>query len=73
MLGGYKMMEYAKDEVFNVCYLNGEDKLKGSLGKRIIRKIRNNKIITFLITMGSLFSILNFTLIFYFFELLSKI
>lgn len=73
MLGGYKMMEYAKDEVFNVCYLNNEDKLKGSLGKRMIMKIRNNKFITLLVTMGSIFSILNFTLIFYFFELLSKI
>lgn len=67
------MMEYAKDEIFSVCYLKEKDKLKKSICRRVIKKIQKNKFLTLLFMMGTLFSILNFTLIYYFFILFSKI
>lgn len=66
-------MEYAKDEVFSIHYNEKKDKLEYSLCRRILKRILNNKFMTLLITMGVLFSILNFTLIYWFFEILSRI
>lgn len=66
-------MEYAKDEVFSIRYNKKKDKLEYSLFRRIVRRILNNKFMTLLITMGVLFSVLNFTLIYCFFEILSRI
>lgn len=66
-------MEYAKDEVFSIRYNEKKDKLEYSLFRRILKKILNNKFMALLITMGALFSIINFTLIYWFFEVLSRI
>lgn len=62
-------MEYAKDEIFSISYNKNKDKHL----KKIIHNILGNKFITLLITMGILFSILNFTLIYYFFKVLNTI
>ncbi len=62
-------MEYAKDEVFSISYNEKKDKF----GKKILKQILANKFITLLITMGVLFSIINFTLIYWFFEVLNTI
>lgn len=66
-------MEYAKDEVFSIRYNEKKDKLEYSLFRRIFKRFLNNKFMTLLIIMGTLFSILNFTLIYWFFEVLSRI
>ncbi len=66
-------MEYAKDEVFSISYNKKRDKLEYSFFRRILKRIIKNKFITLLITMGIIFSILNFTLIYCFFEILSRI
>ncbi len=67
------MMDYAKDEVFSVNYLSKKDKPNNIFKKRMIKKILHNKFITFTIVIGVVFSILNFSLIYYFFDLFSKI
>lgn len=66
-------MEYAKDEVFSIHYNEKKDKLEYSFSRRLLRKILNNKFMMILIIIGVLFSILNFTLIYYFFEVLNTI
>ncbi len=66
-------MEYAKDEVFSIRYNKKKDKLEYPIFRRIVKQIVNNKFITLLISMGILFSILNFIFIFWFFEVLSTI
>lgn len=66
-------MEYAKDEVFSITYSEEKDKLRHPFKKRILRRILNNKFITFLITIGILFSIINFILIYFFFQTLNSI
>lgn len=66
-------MEYAKDEVFSVCYNKEKDKLEYSFLKRFFKCIVNNRFMMLLITMGILFSIINFTLIYCFFGVLSRI
>lgn len=66
-------MEYAKDEVFSIRYNEKKDKLEYSFFRRLIKRILNNKFMTLLITMGILFSIINFTLIYCFFEVLNTI
>lgn len=66
-------MEYAKDEVFSISYNKNKDKHSYPLFKKIAHNIVGNKFITLLITMGILFSILNFTLIYYFFKILNTI
>ena len=58
-------MEYAKDEVYTVNYLKGKDKLK--------THTERNRFIILLATLGTVFSIINFILIFNFFEILTKI
>lgn len=66
-------MEYAKDEIFSIRYNEKKDKLEYSFFRRFIKRILNNKFMTLLIIMGVLFSALNFTLIYCFFEVLSRI
>lgn len=66
-------MEYTKDEIFSICYNEKKDKLKKHLHTKIFKKIVKNKFITMLVTMGVLFSIVNFTLIYCFFEILNRI
>lgn len=66
-------MEYAKDEVFSIRYNEKKDKLEYSFFRRFFKRILNNKFMSLLITMGLVFSIINFTLIYCFFHVLSKI
>lgn len=66
-------MEYAKDEIFSIRYNEKKDKLEYSFFRRFLKRILNNKFMTLLITMGVLFSVLNFTLIYCFFDILSRI
>ncbi len=65
-------MEYAKDEVFNIYYNEKKDKLEYSLKGKHVKKFLNDKFMTLLITMGIVFGVLDFSLIYYFFEILSK-
>ncbi len=66
-------MEYAKDEIFSIHYNERKDKLEYSFFRRFLKRILNNKFMTLLIIMGVTFSIINFTLIYCFFEVLSRI
>lgn len=66
-------MEYAKDEVFSIRYNKKKDKLEYPFYRRVFKGIINNKFMTLLITMGVLFSIINFTLIYCFFYILNRI
>ena len=66
-------MEYAKDEIFSIRYNKKKDKLEYSFFRRFLKRILSNKFMTLLIIMGVLFSTLNFTLIYCFFEVLSRI
>lgn len=66
-------MEYAKDEVFSISYKCKKDKHESPFYVRVLRKIKNNRFMTLLITMGVLFSIINFTLIYCFFDILNRI
>lgn len=66
-------MEYAKDEVFSIRYNEKKDRLEYSFIRRVFNKILHNKFMSLLITMGIMFSILNFTLIYYFFDVLNRI
>lgn len=66
-------MEYAKDEVFNIYYNEKRDKLEYSLKGKQVRKFFNDKFMTLLITMGIVFGILDFSLIYYFFRILNRI
>lgn len=66
-------MEYAKDEVFNIYYNEKKDKLEYSLKGKHIKKFFNDKFMTLLITMGIVFGVLDFSLIYCFFKVLNKI
>lgn len=66
-------MEYAKDEVFSIQYNQKRDKLDSRRVKRLIGSIKKNKFLTLLMTLGMLFSVMNFMLIYYFFEVLRTI
>ena len=66
-------MEYAKDEIFSIRYNKKKDKLEYSFFKRLYNRILNNKFLSLLIIMGVIFSTINFTLIYWFFEILNKI
>ena len=66
-------MEYAKDEVFSIQYNKKKDRLEYPFFKRITKRILNNRFLTLLISMGVLFSIINFTLIYFFFQTLNSI
>lgn len=57
-------MEYAKDEMYIVKYANKEDKIK--------KHSNMNKFVFLLVTLGIVFSITNFVLIFNFFEILTR-
>ena len=70
---GVKKMEYAKDEIFDVSYNTKEDKLGFFNARKVMRKIRINKFLSLLIVLGIIFSIINFTLIYCFIEVLNKI
>lgn len=65
-------MEYAKDEVFNIYYNEKKDKLEYSLKGKHIKKFFSDKFMTLLITMGIVFGVLDFSLIYYFFEILNR-
>lgn len=67
------MMEYAKDEVFQISYNQKKDKLEYPLRKRIREIIKHNRILTLFLTLGISFSVVNFILIYNFFALLEKI
>ena len=66
-------MEYAKDEVFSIRYNERRDRLEYSFFKRMYKKILRNRFLTLLITLGILFSIIDFTLVYCFFEVLNTI
>lgn len=57
-------MEYAKDELYTVKYMKEMDKTKNHSDR--------NRFIFLLITLGIIFSIINFILIFNFFNILTK-
>lgn len=58
-------MEYAKDEIYTIEYRKEEDKQKIGIQER-------NRFIFLLISLGIVFSAINFVLIFNFFRILSK-
>lgn len=66
-------MEYAKDEIFSIHYNEKKDRLEYSFFRRFLKRILCNKFMSLLITIGAVFSILNFTLIYCFFEILNRI
>jgi len=66
-------MEYAKDEVFSIRYNEKRDRLEYSFIKRMYKKIMKNRFLTLLITLGTLFSIIDFTLVYCFFKVLNTI
>lgn len=66
-------MEYAKDEVFSIYYNERKDKLEYSLKGNKVKKFFSDKFMTLLITMGVVFGVLDFSLIYYFFRVLNKI
>lgn len=66
-------MEYAKDEVFSIYYNERKDKLEYSLKGKLIKKFLNDKFMSLLVTMGIVFGVLDFSLIYYFFKILNKI
>ena len=57
-------MEYAKDEIYTVNYINSEDKLKIHTERR--------RFILLLVSLATMFSIINFILVFNFFSILTK-
>lgn len=57
-------MEYAKDEIYTVNYIEKEDKPK--------IHTERNRFIFLLVTLGTIFSIINFVLIYNFFDILMK-
>ena len=66
-------MEYAKDEIFTIRYNIKKDELEYPLRKRIRDKIRKHKVISLFFIMGIIFTMLDITLVYYFFSLLTKI
>lgn len=66
-------MEYAKDEVFSIYYNERKDKLEYSLKGNKVKKFFSDKFMTLLITMGVVFGVLDFSLVYYFFTILNKI
>lgn len=66
-------MEYAKDEVFSIHYNEKKDKLEASFSRKLLKRIFANKFMSLLISVGLIFSVLNFTLIYCFFEILNRI
>lgn len=58
-------MEYAKDEIYTIQYSKEEDKQKVGIQER-------NRFIFLLVSLGIVFSVINFVLIFNFFYILSR-
>lgn len=58
-------MEYAKDEIYTINYTSNADKLKVHTERK--------KFILLLISLATMFSIINFVLIFNFFSILTKL
>ena len=67
------MMEYAKDEIFTIRYNVKKDELEYPIRKRIREKIENHRVLSLFFIMGVVFTILDITMIYYFFSLLTKI
>lgn len=66
-------MEYAKDEVFSIRYNVDKDKLEYVKRHRYLNFIKKYKVMTLLISLGLAFSIINFVLIYNFFNLLKTL
>lgn len=66
-------MEYAKDEVFTIRYNVDKDKLEYENKHKYLNFIKKYRVITLLISLGISFSIINFVLIYNFFNLLKTI
>lgn len=66
-------MEYAKDEVFSIKYNVKKDKLEYSNMNKCISFVKKYKVITLLVSLGITFSIINFVLIYNFFNLIRTI
>lgn len=66
-------MEYAKDEVFSIRYNEKKDRLEYSFFKKLYKQLLRNKFLSLLITLGILFSIIDLTLVYCFFEVLNTI
>ena len=66
-------MEYAKDEVFSIRYNEKKDRLEYSFFKKLYRRLLKNRFLSLLITLGILFSIIDLTLVYCFFEVLNTI
>lgn len=65
-------MEYAKDEVFNIKYLNEKvTRRKGT--SSIISTIKGSKVIQLIIGMTIVLCVANFIFIYNFFSILSKL
>ena len=65
-------MEYAKDEVFNIKYLNEKVGRKERTSS-LIATIKNNKFIQLIIGMTIVLCVANFIFIYNFFSILSKL
>ena len=66
-------MEYSKDELFLVSYSKKEDKQRFGGKNRLLTSIMNNKFLTLLITLGIIFSSINFILIYKFTQILKMV
>ena len=66
-------MEYAKDEVFSIRYNEKKDRLEYSFLRKIYKQLLKNKFLSLLISLGILFSIIDLTLVYCFFEVLNTI
>lgn len=66
-------MEYAKDEVFSIRYNAEKDKLEFKHRHKLITFLRKYRVMTLLLSLGITFSIVNFVLIYNFFNLIKTI
>lgn len=66
-------MEYAKDEVFSIRYNVDKDKLEYTGRHKCLNFIKKYKVMTLLISLGLAFSVINFVLIYNFFNLLKTL
>lgn len=66
-------MEYAKDEIFSIKYNVEKDELEYSNRNKWINFLKRYRVITLLVSLGITFSIINFVLIYNFFNLIKTI
>lgn len=66
-------MEYAKDEVFSIKYNAGKDKLEYTNRHKLINFVKRYRVMTLLLSLGITFSVVNFVLIYNFFNLIKTI